>query len=431
MTEERVCFTCQRCSQPLALDDSFSNISEHEKAELNLPLHSNTDVDLESQMTSFDNYVHPFRLSESGNGVNGFLLISDEEDDTSLPSHKARIYTHLFDAISGNSNIDHPLCEECADYMMEIMEQEIEMKQTDLKDYEEYLKRLENDKKELKLGDLEKELAELKAQEARFLEELESINKEEQELKKAIAEQKEFADQLEKNEKKYYKEHAKHSRDLMRIEDDARSLQNSMNFTSTHLEKLKNTNVFNSTFHIWHKGHFGTINNFCLGRLPLVPVAWSEINAAWGQAALLLSALARKINLTFDRYRVVPFGNHSRIEVIGKQQELPLYGNGGVRYLWDTKFDSAMVAFLDCVQQFQDELAKQGKPFVFPYRIHSTKGKIEDNGICYSIKFAYNRDKNWNRAVVLMFTNLTWLSGYVNSKYLDEPIYLEPKKEEF
>lgn len=82
--------------------------------------------------------------------------------------------------------------------------------------------RLENDKKELKLGDLEKELAELKAQEARFLEELESINKEEQELKKAIAEQKEFADQLEKNEKKYYKEHAKHSRDLMRIEDDAR-----------------------------------------------------------------------------------------------------------------------------------------------------------------------------------------------------------------
>lgn len=88
-----------------------------------------------------------------------------------------------------------------------------------------------------------------------------------------------------------------------------------MNFTTTHLEKLKKTNVFNSTFHIWHKGHFGTINNFCLGRLPLVPVAWSEINAAWGQAALLLSALARKINLTFEKYRVVPFGNHSRIEV--------------------------------------------------------------------------------------------------------------------
>ena len=34
------------------------------------------------------------------------------------------------------------------------------------------------------------------------------------------------------------------------------------------LEKLKITNVYNDTFHIWHDGHFGTINNFRLGRLP-------------------------------------------------------------------------------------------------------------------------------------------------------------------
>ena len=28
------------------------------------------------------------------------------------------------------------------------------------------------------------------------------------------------------------------------------------------LNKLKKTNVFNATFHIWHSGHFGTINGF-------------------------------------------------------------------------------------------------------------------------------------------------------------------------
>lgn len=84
------------------------------------------------------------------------------------------------------------------------------------------------------------------------------------------------------------------------------------------LEKLKKTNVFNATFHIWHSGHFGTINNFRLGRLPSAPVDWSEINAAWGQTALLLASLARKINLTFERYRLVPYGNHSYIEVLKK-----------------------------------------------------------------------------------------------------------------
>lgn len=88
-----------------------------------------------------------------------------------------------------------------------------------------------------------------------------------------------------------------------------------MNYTKNQLDKLKKTNAFNATFHIWHQGHFGTINNFRLGRLPSSPVDWSEINAAWGQAALLLSGMARKINLTFENYKLVPYGNHSHIEV--------------------------------------------------------------------------------------------------------------------
>ena len=34
------------------------------------------------------------------------------------------------------------------------------------------------------------------------------------------------------------------------------------------LENLKKTNVFNDVFHIWHDGHFGTINNFRCARQP-------------------------------------------------------------------------------------------------------------------------------------------------------------------
>lgn len=93
------------------------------------------------------------------------------------------------------------------------------------------------------------------------------------------------------------------------------SLDCQLNHTNVQLDKLSRTNVFNATFHIWHKGHFGTINNFRLGRLPSAPVDWSEINAAWGQTALLLNSLARKINLTFDRFKLVPFGNHTHILV--------------------------------------------------------------------------------------------------------------------
>ena len=77
-----------------------------------------------------------------------------------------------------------------------------------------------------------------------------------------------------------------------------------------------------------HSGPFGTINNFRLGRLPNNPVEWAEINAAWGQAALLLYSLANKMNFTFKRYKIVPYGNHSFLESLDdRSKELPQYCN--------------------------------------------------------------------------------------------------------
>jgi len=60
-----------------------------------------------------------------------------------------------------------------------------------------------------------------------------------------------------------------------------------------------------------------------------------------------------------------------RVQITGSlrvlAQELPLYGSGGLRFLWDTKFDQAMVAFLDCLQQFKEEV-ERSNGFSLPYR---------------------------------------------------------------
>ena len=191
---------------------------------------------------------------------------------------------------------------------------------------------------------------------------------------------------LQEQENAYWREYTKHRRELMLTEDDKRSLECQISYAERQLEKLKEANIFNITFHICHAGHFGTINNLRLGRLPSASVDWSEINAAWGQTVLLLCALARKIGLTFERYRIVPFGNHSYVEVLGEQRELPLYGTGGFKFFWDTKFDAAMVAFLDCLTQFQQEVEKRDTKFLLPYKME--KGKIIDSttGNSYSIK---------------------------------------------
>ncbi len=80
------------------------------------------------------------------------------------------------------------------------------------------------------------------------------------------------------------------------------TVTNRLSVLKQQFDQLKTTNVFNDTFNIWYDGHFGTISNFRLGRLPSQPIDWNEINAAWGQANLLLYSIAKKLNYKFTKY---------------------------------------------------------------------------------------------------------------------------------
>lgn len=351
-----------------------------------VPIYANNDIEIDSRATSLDHFVPPFRLTDSANGTNGFMLISDGKDSQML-SATLNARADLFDNLSSNSEIDHPLCDECTDTLLELMDKQLQIAENEWKDYNNYLQKLEQTDDAPNIELLEKELSDLEDEERRLMADLSKLKREEDAIKSTIKFQEEERERLDGEEEKYRREYTKHRRDLMLTEDEHRGLECQIAYAQSQLDKLKKTNVFNVTFHIWHAGHFGTINTFRLGRLPSAPVDWSEINAAWGQTALLLSALARKVNLTFKKYRLVPYGNHSYIEVLGENKELPLYGTGGFKFLWDTKFDAAMVAFLDCLTQFKEEVEKGDTGFCLPYRMD--KGKIEDSstGNSYSVKY--------------------------------------------
>ncbi|XP_310418.6 beclin-1-like protein [Anopheles gambiae] len=414
-----VSFSCQRCMQPIHVDDTFASLGEHTLAELALPINSHLEVDLESQSASFDHFVPPFRVTDSTNDTNGFMLLSDGQNKESL-GHSLRVKAELFDALSNNSEIDHPLCDECTDTLLELMDKQLKIAEDEWNDYNNYLKKLEMTDDVPNIEELEQELAGLKEDETRLLEELSSLSREEQSIRQAVEEQEKEKQRLEREENKYWREYTKHRRDVITTEDEFRSLECQMAYAQSQLEKLKKTNVFNATFHIWHSGHFGTINNFRLGRLPSAPVDWSEINAAWGQTCLLLSALARKMNFSFKQYRLVPYGNHSYIEVLGEGKELPLYGNGGFRFLWDSKYDAAMVAFLDCLQQFKEEIVRRDPDFCLPYLME--KGKIEDasTGSSFSIKIQFNSEEQWTKALKYLLTNLKWVLTWVSSQFTED-----------
>lgn len=214
----------------------------------------------------------------------------------------------------------------------------------------------------------------------------------------------------------YWTEYNQLKYQLFNLDDEILSAENQLTYYKRRIDQLSKTNVLNATFHIWHTGNFGTINGFRLGRLPKEPVSWDEINAAWGQCVLLLHCLAKKINLKFKRYRLVPYGNNSFIESLeNKTRELPLYVSGGFMFIWTPKFDLAMIAYLDCLQQFKEQVEKDESNFKLPYKME--KGKIIDsiNGYSFSIKMQTNSEEQWTKALKFMLTNLKWSLAYVTS----------------
>lgn len=69
---------------------------------------------------------------------------------------------------------------------------------------------------------LAKELADVKAEEERMIQELEALRKEEAATINAIAEQESERERLETEEERYWKEYSRHRRDLILAEEECR-----------------------------------------------------------------------------------------------------------------------------------------------------------------------------------------------------------------
>ncbi|XP_049614170.1 beclin-1 isoform X1 [Syngnathus scovelli] len=436
-TTMQVSFVCQRCCQPLKLDTSFNVLDRVTIHELIAPLvtvtpskHAECGDGDTTEETFAENkqdgvsrkYIPPARRMMSTESANSFTLIGDTSDGGTMEnlSRRLKVTSDLFDIMSGQTDVDHPLCEECTDTLLDHLDTQLNITENECQNYKqclELLSQLPVEDEETLLGELEH----LKEEEAALVQQLEAVEEQRAAVAQELTQSRGQAQQLETEELQYQKEYSEFKRQQLELDDELKSVDNQMRYCQIQLDRLKKTNVFNATFHIWHSGQFGTINNFRLGRLPSVPVEWNEINAAWGQTVLLLHALANKMGLRFQRYRLVPYGNHSYLEsLIDKSKELPLYCSGGLRFFWDNKFDHAMVAFLDCVQQFKDEVEKGDTGFCLPYRMDVEKGKIEDtggSGGSYSIKTQFNSEEQWTKALKFMLTNLKWGLAWVTSQF--------------
>lgn len=339
--------------------------------------------------------------------------------DSKSTLKQIQIASETFKLLSSVSDVDHPLCTDCPEAVMEAYQEEIAAEEEAKHRYQQMALKLEHEVEQYKLQmpELDKELEELRVEEERLKMKLKSTESKRSEIAAELARQREREKRLKEEEQSYWENFNEYQRRVLQFQDEQRSVDYQLQYMTEQLDRLKKTNVLNSAFHIWHNGHFGTINGLRLGRLQTVPVEWSEINAALGQAALLLITLARHAGATFVRYSVVPYGNQSfvvSLEGKKKKHHLPLYSSAGLRIFADSKFDLGLVGYLDCLDQLKQHIElNSGSRFALPYSI--AKDRIGNGKEYYSVKTQFNTLEQWTKALKFVLTNLRWALTWISA----------------
>ena len=220
-------------------------------------------------------------------------------------------------------------------------------------------------------------------------------------------------------------------------QDELKSCQEDALYTSVQLEKFMEISVINDAFYIWYSGPFATINNFRLGNSTTGrPVEWTEINAALGQAMLVVSIIATRAGVRFKQYQLLPMGSFSKVAKADDRRVVHnLFMDPTLFSLFPkSKFHPAMFGFLACVKELGDHISRHDPPLAMPYRIDIEEGKSPKIGTGREQLelFMGSDDVLWTRALKYLLSDIKWMQAW-NTKHAireaDRVVRLQPPPE--
>ncbi|XP_038682148.1 beclin-1-like protein isoform X2 [Tripterygium wilfordii] len=329
------------------------------------------------------------------------------------------VLKRAFEIATTQTQVEQPLCLKCMRVLSDKLEKEVEDLNRDNEAYEACLQLLELEARDA-LSDADFLKAKLKTEEdERKLEvEIQEILKQKAEVDAESKELELKASRFKELEERYWQEFNNFQFQLISHQEERDAISAKIEVSQAHFSVLKRTSVLNDAFPIYHDGEFGTINNFRLSHLPKVPVEWDEINAAWGQACLLLHTMCQYLRPKFQyRIKILPMGSYPRImDTNNNTYEL----FGPVNLFWSTRYDKAMSLFLTCLKDFAEFAYSKDhennippdKCFRLPYKIENDRvvcSRSESDKLeSHSITQSFNKQENWTRALKHTLCNLKW-----------------------
>jgi beclin 1 len=330
----------------------------------------------------------------------------------SVSNSDSRKHTcNLLDEIcKAESPLQVPLCKDCATKICSDLRKRLLDLEGECLKYENAYSDQQKKRKSLPYDaeSIRRELQDLTMQEKELLEELTNLESEERRINNDIRELSRQASDVNEEGDAFYRELRSNHRKLIECNEDTSSLKTEITYMEEQIKNLRAVNVLDMTFCVGIHESYGTINGLRLGRLPHEVIEWNEINAAFGQVALLVQVLGEKVGATFSEYEIDPRGNNSYIRRItgSKAIEYPLFGNGGWKPFGQLNLDHAIVGLIYCIMQVEGKLKElhKNKENILPYRMEGDR--IFENEVIYRVKMQFNSEERWTKAMKLLLMNL-------------------------
>jgi beclin len=355
----------------------------------------------------------------------------NDVDGSEALSQQMATVVRLFEILSARSDVDHPICTECAELVLDGLQKRQAAVLRERDTYVEFLKSAQEDvPTDEEKSQVTRHLEDARLREQKALEELEALEAEKAKMEDEIAALDAEAEEIDEEEEAFWRERNAFTAELIAFQQERDSLQDQLAHDLKLLESLQRTNVYNDTFCIGHDGNFGTINGLRLGRLTDHPVDWPEINAALGQALLLLSVVAEKLGCKIKGYRLVPVGSTSKLVLENPNAVVTGTGKskGTVHELFSSgtlpfglgaygSFDNAMVAFLECLRQVGEHVEKttslSSEPRKMPYEIQTSKDSGKIGGLKVVLS-GMGREESWTKSCKYILTCCKFLLAHAS-----------------
>ncbi|KAJ2401848.1 autophagy protein [Coemansia sp. RSA 2559] len=339
-------------------------------------------------------------------------------------AEKFEIIGRIMDMLDDHSTLSHPMCEDCAETMLRLMDRQLADSLRERQIVEGIGETAQAASKQHgdgtvpeDIAGLERELGEQEEMERMLEETLNTLDTQLDAICRQITNLQTESQRLEADEDQQNQQRNDLEYALERCESEQWALDDKYARLAAQLTQLQRTNVYNDVFNIAVGDGIASINGFRLGgRSAPHNVEWAEVNAAWGQALLLLQTVARRLGHEFSGYRLIPMGAFSRIERISEDGAaatvLELFGSGDMylgRLFQTRRFDSAMVAFLACLDQIAQLVTGINPQLRLPYKIdHDKVGGV-------SIKPQFGQDDAWTKACKNTLMDARWALAFASS----------------